>query len=138
MEIEQLMQTFLEEKNNRGIDFARERLHQKYSFLNWDKNHLLDTLNEWHKYTAASAEKEKLGYCVILGIAVIAISINLAVVLNPHFSDNTRRLYCIVVASGVALFARFVIYLRSVAVRIRDEATTAASLRREISELQAK
>lgn len=135
MEIEQLMQTFMEDRDIRGIDFARERLHQKYSFLNWDKNHLLDALNEWQKETVASAEKEKMGYCVILGIAVIAISVNLAVVISPHFSDNTRRLYCIVVAAGVALFARFIIYLRSVATRNRDEATTASNLRREISEI---
>lgn len=35
MEIEQLIQTFLEEKDKREFDFALERLHQKHSFLNW-------------------------------------------------------------------------------------------------------
>lgn len=133
MEIDQLIQTFSEDKDNRGFDFARERLRQKHSFLNWDKNQILNELHIWEETTWSNARKEKIGYGVVLGIAFLAIAVNLAVVLNPHFNDNTRRIYCFVVAAGVALFIRFIIYLRSVAIRIRDEAISVASLRSEIS-----
>ncbi len=136
MEIEQMIQAFSEDKNNRGFDFALERLRQKHSFLNWDKSQILNELNIWEKTTRSNARREQTGYGVVLGIAFLAIAVNLAVVFSSHFDDSTRRIYCFVAAAGVALFARFTIYLRSVATRIRDEATAAAILRREISEIK--
>ncbi len=132
MEIEQLILDFSEDRDNRGFDFAQERLRQKHTFLNWDKNKILYELNIWEEITRSSARKEKAGYGVVLGIAFLAIAVNLAVVFSSHFDDSTRRIFCFVAAAGVALFARFTIYLRSVATRTRDEANAVAILRREI------
>lgn len=135
MEIGMVVESYVEDRANKGREYAKERLAQKWQLSCFDKQGLVNAVCDWEETSRRMVKREQFAYRVVMGIAVAAFTVNMAVVLLPRFSDSMRMFYCCFVAVAIVLFLRFIGYSRETAIKLHAEAAIAETMRVDVMEL---
>lgn len=137
MDLENVISSFISDRQEIGPAYAGRRLHQKLAWSFFDKDALMAAVLEWEERGKQKLLKILFGYGFVVGISVAAFFVNFAAIYLIKQHMYVQIFYCVMLSLSIVLFYRYVVYFREASKAIQQHCENTADLKLQISCLSA-
>lgn len=138
MDLENVISSFISDRQEIGPAYAGRRLHQKLAWSFFDKDALMAEALDWEEKGKQELLKILFGYGFVIGISVAAFFANFAAIYLIKLHMYVQMFYCVTLSSTIVLFYRYVVYFREASNAIQQHCENTADLKLQISYLNVE